>query len=117
MKTTESESPVSKDRITHILLTLIAIALWGILLRPAVSVSPVNAQSTKTQKTPSQPVHLSRNGNSVHVASTNGDLLAVVPYDGKPIVVIRNDKISVWEVFDNGNYKHSLIMGDSKTVP
>ena len=98
-----------KDRVTKILLAVTAIGLWGLLLRPVVNVPTVEAQAKPTP-TPTRPA---RTGA---VTTSKGEPIVVV-YEGKPLVIIHNGKISVWEVWDEGDGKFRLIHGDTKPLP
>lgn len=79
------------DRTTRILLTLIAVALWGLLLRPVVSASPTLA-APQSSGCPALVVTQFRDGgdHNVYVVQdgrlyrfTANDLRQMTPLTGK----------------------------------
>jgi hypothetical protein len=67
-----------KDAVTKFLLATIAVALWGILLRPLIQPTPVQADQQK-----SPPL-----STAVAIATE---------YNGS-FVVVYNGKISTWSI-------------------
>lgn len=107
------------DRAAKVLLTLIAIALWGLLLRPFISVPAVQAQPPKEngeilfRSVPASPDH----SQTPETVSSHANRTIVVPYDDKPMLIIHNGKVSVWSVNRNPNHPNRLIMSDQKSLP
>jgi hypothetical protein len=95
---------MTADRTTKALLALIALALWGILLRPLAAPQPAQAQTAR--------------GATGHMPA-----ITSVANDGERIYVVMNGKISMWEsTFIRPSkkgtpYVRKLILGDVKTLP
>lgn len=98
---------MSGDRTTKALLVLIAVALWGILLRPLVAPGPAQAQAAR---------------------GATGQIPAITSVGGAGseglVYLVVNGKISLWKSdmvlpskTKNAHYVWKLFLLDTKPLP